>query len=83
MTALETLRIEIHRLNLELPKNQLVTWSSGNVSGRDPETGLVVIKPSGYNFEELTPAHMVVVDADGKPPEAGKEESHHEKVIEI
>ncbi len=38
--------------------------TSGNVSGRDPETGLVVIKPSGYTFSELTPAHMVVVDMD-------------------
>jgi L-ribulose-5-phosphate 4-epimerase len=62
---LETLRIEIHRLNLELPKNQLVTWTSGNVSGRDPDSGLVVIKPSGIRYEELTPENMVVVDQDG------------------
>ena len=66
MTMLETLRIEIHRLNLELPKNQLVTWTSGNVSGRDPASSLVVIKPSGIRYEELTPESMVVVDQDGK-----------------
>ena len=66
MTILETLRIEIHRLNLELPKNQLVTWTSGNVSGRDPASGLVVIKPSGVRYEELTPENMVVVDQAGK-----------------
>lgn len=70
MTALETLRIEIHRLNLELPKNQLVTWSSGNVSGRDPASGLVVIKPSGIRYDELTPESMVVVDPAGKVVES-------------
>ena len=59
---LEQLREIVWKCNLELPKNDLVKMTSGNVSGRDPETGLVVIKPSGYNFEELTPAHMVVVD---------------------
>jgi len=48
-----------------LPENGLVKMTSGNVSGRDAETGLVVIKPSGYTFSELTPAHMVVVDLDG------------------
>ncbi len=66
MSMLETLRSEIHRLNLELPKNGLVTWTSGNVSGRDPTSGLVVIKPSGIRYEELTPENMVVVDQDGK-----------------
>jgi len=66
LTMLETLRIEIHRLNLELPKNHLVTWTGGNVSGRDPASGLVVIKPSGVRYEELTPENMVVVDQDGK-----------------
>jgi L-ribulose-5-phosphate 4-epimerase len=40
--------------------------TSGNVSGRDPKTGLVVIKPSGVSFEELTPENMVVVDLDGQ-----------------
>ena len=62
---LEQLREIVWKCNLELPKNDLVKMTSGNVSGRDPETGLVVIKPSGVSFEELTPAHMVVVDMDG------------------
>jgi len=61
---LEQLREVVCKCNLELPKNDLVKMTSGNVSGRDPETGLVVIKPSGVSFEELTPAHMVVVDMD-------------------
>ncbi len=61
-----TLRREICLLNQELPRNGLVAWTSGNVSGRDPDTGLVVIKPSGIRYEALTPANMVVVDLDGK-----------------
>jgi L-ribulose-5-phosphate 4-epimerase len=63
---LETLREEIWRLHLELPRNNLVAWTSGNVSGRDPEMGLVIIKPSGIRYEDLTPESMVVVDLDGK-----------------
>jgi L-ribulose-5-phosphate 4-epimerase len=62
---LERLREIVWKCNLELPRNGLVKMTSGNVSGRDPGTGYVVIKPSGVNFEELTPAHMVVVDLDG------------------
>ena len=63
---LEQLREIVWKCNLELPRNGLVKVTSGNVSGRDTETGLVVIKPSGYSFEEMTPEHMVVVDLDGK-----------------
>ena len=63
---LQELREIVWKCNLELPKNDLVKMTSGNVSGRDPETGLVVIKPSGISFEDLTPAHMVVVDIDGQ-----------------
>jgi L-ribulose-5-phosphate 4-epimerase len=62
---LESLRHIVWKCNLELPKNDLVRMTSGNISGRDPETGLVVIKPSGYSYEEMTPADMVVVDMDG------------------
>ncbi len=63
---LEKLRQEICRLHAELPKNNLVTWTSGNVSGRDPKTGYVVIKPSGVRYEELTPESMVVLNAEGQ-----------------
>ena len=62
---LERLREIVWKCNLELPRNGLVKMTSGNDSGRDPGTGYVVIKPSGVSFEELTPAHMVVVDLDG------------------
>lgn len=62
---LEALRAEVCKLHLELPKNNLVAWTTGNVSGRDPESGLVVIKPSGVRYEDLSPDNMVVVDLDG------------------
>ena len=62
---LEGLKEKVCRLHLELPKNQLVAWTSGNVSARDQETGLVVIKPSGVRYEELRPEHHVVVNLQG------------------
>jgi L-ribulose-5-phosphate 4-epimerase len=63
---LEQLRLEVCRLHAVLPFNHLVTWTSGNISGRDPESGLVVIKPSGIHYDQLTPENLVVVDLDGK-----------------
>lgn len=57
--------------NKALKENQLVKWTSGNVSYRDPGTGYVVIKPSGIHFEDLTPDKMVVVDLDGNVIEGG------------
>lgn len=63
---LEGLRKEVWKMNLELPKNGLVTMTSGNVSGRDFETGYVVIKPSGVRYEDLRPEDMVVVNLDGE-----------------
>lgn len=63
---LEKLKEELVQLHLELPKNNLVVWTGGNVSARDAETGLVVIKASGIRYEEMRPEHMVVVDIDGK-----------------
>ena len=59
---LEALKEAVCEQNHELPANGLVVGSGGNVSGRDPETGLVVIKPSGVKFAKLTPDTMVVVD---------------------
>lgn len=62
---LQKLREEVWKCNLELPKNGLVKMTSGNVSGRDPESNLVVIKPSGVSYEGMTPDHMVVVNLEG------------------
>ena len=63
---LEALREQVWKLHLELPKNDLVRWTGGNVSGRDPESGLVVIKPSGVKYPDLRPEHLVVLDVDGQ-----------------
>ncbi|WP_319387812.1 class II aldolase/adducin family protein [uncultured Cohaesibacter sp.] len=62
---LEALKEEVCDQNHELPRNNLVVGSGGNVSGRDKETGLIVIKPSGVKFAKLTPDTMVVIDIDG------------------
>lgn len=62
---LSGLREEVCALHRLLPDNHLVAWTSGNVSARDPETQLIVIKPSGIKYDLLTPENMVVVDADG------------------
>ena len=62
---LEELRDEVWRMNLELPRNGLVTWTTGNVSGRDLATDLVVIKPSGIRYEDMQPKDLVVVDLQG------------------
>lgn len=63
---LEALKEEVYKLHLELPKNHLVAWTSGNVSARDSESGLVVIKPSGVLYEELRPDDHVVVNLAGE-----------------
>ena len=62
---LENLKQEVLECNLMLPKYNLVVMTSGNVSSRDPESGLVVIKPSGVDYEKLKAEDMVVVDLDG------------------
>jgi L-ribulose-5-phosphate 4-epimerase len=63
--VLEAQRDELVRLHAELPRHGLVVWTGGNVSVRDPATGLVAIKPSGVRYEDLTAATMVVVDLEG------------------
>jgi len=56
---------EVLKANLDLPRHNLVTFTWGNVSGIDRESGLVVIKPSGVPYEELDESCMVVLDLDG------------------
>ncbi|MDB0438500.1 L-ribulose-5-phosphate 4-epimerase [Clostridioides difficile] len=62
---LEALKEEVLKANLELPKKGLITYTWGNVSGIDREKGLVVIKPSGVEYDKMTVEDMVVVDLDG------------------
>jgi L-ribulose-5-phosphate 4-epimerase len=59
---LEELKQELVRLHLELTKNNLVVWTGGNISVRDPQSGLVVIKPSGVRYEDLDADKMIVLD---------------------
>ena len=62
---LEELKNRVCAANLLLPKHGLVTFTWGNVSGIDRERGLVVIKPSGVDYDGMTPDDMVVVDLEG------------------
>ncbi len=62
---LEALRKEVLEANLELVERGLVLYTFGNASGVDREQGLVVIKPSGVDYKELRPEHMVVTDLQG------------------
>lgn len=63
---LDALRAEVCELNRELPRQGLAAWTTGNLSARDPGTGLVAIKPSGVRYEHMTPEDIVIVDIDGR-----------------
>ena len=62
---LEELKKKVYEANMELPRRGLVTYTWGNVSAIDRETGYVVIKPSGVDYDKMTPDDMVVLDLDG------------------
>lgn len=63
---LEELKKKVCKANLDLVKHGLVIFTWGNVSAIDPETKLVVIKPSGVSYDDMKPEDMVVVNLDGK-----------------
>jgi L-ribulose-5-phosphate 4-epimerase len=63
---IDRIRREVADLHAELPRNELVVWTAGNVSARVPGRDLLVIKPSGVRYDEITPDKMVVTDFDGK-----------------
>jgi L-ribulose-5-phosphate 4-epimerase len=64
--AISGIRNELCELHAALVENNLVAWTSGNISARVPGTELMVIKPSGVSYADLTPASMVVCDLDGQ-----------------
>ena len=66
---LEQLKKEVYEENMLLPRYGLVTFTWGNVSGIDRESGLFVIKPSGVEYDRLSPDDMVVVDLEGNKVE--------------
>lgn len=66
---LEQLKQQVYEANMELPRRGLVTYTWGNVSGIDRESGLFVIKPSGVEYDELRPEDLVVLDLNGNKVE--------------
>lgn len=62
---LEKLKEVVYEANMELPRRGLITYTWGNVSGIDRESGLIVIKPSGVSYDRLTAEDMVIVDLSG------------------
>ncbi|MBM7540941.1 L-ribulose-5-phosphate 4-epimerase [Amphibacillus cookii] len=72
---LDKLKEQVLAANLALPKHELVTFTWGNVSGYDKESQLVVIKPSGVPYEDMSVDDLVVVDLDGHIVEGNKKPS--------
>ncbi len=66
LPMLDELKQQVYDANMALERAGLVLLTWGNVSGRDPDSGLVAIKPSGVEYEQMTAAQMVVVDMEGK-----------------
>ena len=64
--TLSEVRAEVAALHAELPRNELVVWTAGNVSARVPGADLLVIKPSGVSYDDLTAENMVVCDLEGR-----------------
>ena len=62
---LEELKKQVYEANMKLPYYGLVTFTWGNVSAIDKEKGLFVIKPSGVDYDKLSPEDMVVMDLEG------------------
>ena len=70
-SEIRRLRATVAALHAELVRYGLVVWTAGNVSGRVPGADLMVIKPSGVSYDELTPDNMIVCDLDGEVVEGG------------
>ena len=68
-------RREVAELHAELPRNELVVWTAGNVSARVPGRDLLVIKPSGGSYDELSAETMVVTDLEGRLVEVDRSPS--------
>ena len=73
---LEELKKQVYEANMELPRRGLITYTWGNVSGIDRESGYFVIKPSGVDYDKLTPDDMVVMDLEGNKIEGDIVHTH-------
>lgn len=78
---LEQLKEDVYKANMELVKKNLVIYTWGNVSAIDKQTNLVVIKPSGVDYEQMTPDDMVVVDLSGNRVEGTYKPSSDRKSV--
>ena len=67
LETIARIRTEVCALHAELTRYELVVWTAGNVSARVPGTDLMVIKPSGVAYQDLTPEQMIVTDLYGTP----------------
>ncbi|MFE9633410.1 L-ribulose-5-phosphate 4-epimerase [Streptomyces sp. NPDC006463] len=74
-SPIDLLRRQVSDLHQELVRYDLVVWTAGNVSARLPGEDLMVIKPSGVSYDELTPRNMVLCDLDGKVVEGDQSPS--------
>jgi L-ribulose-5-phosphate 4-epimerase len=74
-SIVDEVRVAVADLHNELVRYGLVVWTAGNVSARVPGADLMVIKPSGVGYDQLTPHNMVVCDLDGHPVEDGLQPS--------
>lgn len=74
-SQIDALKAEVAALHAELPRNNLVVWTAGNVSARVPGADLLVIKPSGVSYDELTAEAMVVCDFDANLVEGSRSPS--------
>lgn len=67
LETIARIRAEVCALHAELTRYELVVWTAGNVSARVPGTDLMVIKPSGVSYQDLTAEQMIVTDLHGTP----------------
>ena len=70
MDPISRLKKDVYNANMDLVKYDLVTLTWGNVSGIDRQSNKMVIKPSGVNYNELSPDHMVVIDLENDSNES-------------
>ncbi|MBV6760399.1 L-ribulose-5-phosphate 4-epimerase [Rhodococcus opacus] len=73
--TVDRLRADVATLHAELPRNELIIWTAGNVSARVPDADLMVIKPSGVTYDELTPDAIVITDLYGNLVEGSRSPS--------
>ena len=80
---LEELKKKVYEANMELPRRGLITYTWGNVSGIDRDTGYFVIKPSGVDYDKLRPEDMVVMDLEGNRIEGSNPSSDTPTHLEL